>query len=140
MDEYGRVGHDPKTEIRIGNTDPSMIEGRRYGNMSASIEDTLLQRIVGRTVEAVRPLRVVLFGSAARGEMNENSDVDLLLVMPDGTHRRDTARKVYRALGGLGVSKDIIVVTEDDLRRFGDEPSLVIYPALREGKEIYSAG
>ncbi|NUM55181.1 MAG: nucleotidyltransferase domain-containing protein [Candidatus Hydrogenedentes bacterium] len=108
--------------------------------MSASIEDTLLQRIVGRTVEAVRPLRVVLFGSAARGEMNENSDVDLLLVMPDGTHRRDTARKVYRALGGLGVSKDIIVVTEDDLRRFGDEPSLVIYPALREGKEIYSAG
>jgi len=40
---------------------------------------------------------------------------------------------------GLGVSKDVIVVTETDVQQYGDNPSLVIYPALHEGKELYRA-
>jgi hypothetical protein len=59
--------------------------------------------------------------------------------MPDGTHRRQTARRLYLALGGLGVAKDLVVVTESDIEQYGEEPSLVICPALREGREIYRA-
>ena len=97
----------------------------------------VLDELVRRTVEAVNPLRIVLFGSAVRGEMGTDSDLDVLVVMPDGVHRRETARQVYRALAGLGKPKDIVVVTEDDIRRYGDDPSLVICPALAEGKELY---
>jgi predicted nucleotidyltransferase len=92
-----------------------------------------------KIVDTVQPRRVILFGSAARGQMGPYSDVDLLVVMPDGAHRRRTAQRLHRALAGLGVAKDIVVVTESDVRQFADEPSLVIRPALGEGKELYHA-
>ncbi len=103
------------------------------------IEQQVLDRVVAKIVETVQPRRIVLFGSAARGQMGPHSDLDLLVVMPDGVHRRQTAQALYRALAGLGVAKDIVVVTESDVRQFSDEPSLVICPALREGKELYCA-
>ena len=99
----------------------------------------LIEEIVRRVTSAVHPLRVILFGSAARGEMGPASDVDLLIVMPDGTHRRDASRKAFRALSGLGIAKDVIVVTENDVKEFGENPSLVIKPALEEGREVYHA-
>lgn len=99
----------------------------------------LLNEIVRRIVAAVRPLSVVLFGSAGRGQMGPDSDLDLLVVMPDGTHRRQTARHIYRSLAGIGVAKDIVVVTESDILNYRDNASLVIYPALRDGRELYHA-
>ena len=103
-------------------------------------DSQLLDEIVQRVTRAVRPLRVVRFGSAARGGMGPHSDLDILVVMPDGTHRRKASRTIFRALRGLGVSKNIVVVTEQDVRRYGDNPSLVLKPALEEGKELYRRG
>jgi predicted nucleotidyltransferase len=103
--------------------------------LNQEIFDDLVQRIV----QAVHPRRIVLFGSAARGQMGPHSDLDVLVVMPDGVHRRETARRIYRALSSLGVAKDVVVVTESDVRRFADEPSLVICSALKEGGELYCA-
>lgn len=99
----------------------------------------MLDLLVARIVETVQPRRIILFGSAARGQMGPHSDVDLLVVMPDGVHRRKTAQRLYRTLAGLGIAKDIVVVSESDVRQFADEPSLVICPALREGRELYRA-
>ena len=99
----------------------------------------LLDEIVIRVTEAVHPVRVILFGSAARGNMGPNADLDLLVIMPDGTHRREASRAIFRALRGLGMPKDIIVATERDIRQYGDNPSLVLKPALEEGKELYRA-
>jgi predicted nucleotidyltransferase len=99
------------------------------------IEDAL----VARVVEAVHPQRIILFGSAARGQMGPHSDIDVLVVMPNGVNRRETLRVVGRALFDLGHPKDVVVVTEDDVRRFADNPSLVVNAALREGREIYCA-
>ena len=107
--------------------------------MDTFIEKPLLDSLVMKIVDTVQPRRVILFGSAARGQMGPYSDVDLLVVMPDGAHRRRTAQRLHRALAGLGVAKDIVVVTESDVRQFADEPSLVIRPALGEGKEPYHA-
>ena len=99
----------------------------------------MIDDIVRRVTAAIHPLRVILFGSAARGEMGSGSDVDLLVVVPDGIHRRDASRKAFRALSGLGIAKDVIVVTESDVKEFGENPSLVIKPALEEGREVYHA-
>lgn len=100
----------------------------------------LLDEIVTRITSAVRPSRIILFGSAVRGEMGRHSDLDLLVVMPDGTHRRRTSREVFRALRGMGIAKDVIVVTERDVTEHGNNPSLVLKPALEEGRELYVAG
>jgi len=99
----------------------------------------LLDELVRRTVAAAHPVRIVLFGSAARATMGPDSDLDLLVVVRDGVHRRKTAQAIYRRLKGIGFAKDIVVVTESDVRQFGTNPSLVICPALRQGKEIYHA-
>lgn len=100
-------------------------------------DQRLLDELVKRTVEAVHPLRIILFGSAARDAMGPDSDIDLLVVVPDGVHRRLAAQMIYRSLRGLGFAKDVVVVTESDILEYGDNPSLVINPAINQGKELY---
>jgi predicted nucleotidyltransferase len=108
--------------------------------MGDAVTAEVVEELVRRIVELVHPRRIILFGSAARGQMGLYSDLDLLVVMPDGVHRRRTAQTLYRHLPAIGIGKDIIVVTESDLRDYGANASLVLYPALREGKEVYVAG
>lgn len=98
-----------------------------------------IDEVVRRIVELVHPRRIILFGSVARGQMGPNSDLDILVVMPDGSHRPRTAQTLYRHLPAIGIGKDIVVVTESDVRKYGGNPSLVLYPALQEGKELYVA-
>ncbi len=102
------------------------------------LSEQTLQEIIRRIVQVAQPERIILFGSAARGEMGPHSDVDLLVVK-SGAHRRNLAMKIYRSLTGIGVAKDVIVVTPEDIERYGKCPALVIEPALREGKVIYVA-
>ena len=99
----------------------------------------LLEELVRRTIQAVQPLRIILFGSAARGDMGPNSDLDVLVVMPDGMHRRKTAQLIRRHLMGLGFAKDIVVVTQSDIEKHGSNPYMIIKPALDEGRELYHA-
>ena len=100
----------------------------------------LMGDVVRRLRSVVEARRIILFGSAARGEVGPQSDLDLLVVVPDGTHRRRTSLEVYRSLRGIGVPKDVVVVTEGDVAEHGGNPSLVLKPALEEGKEVYAAG
>ena len=98
-----------------------------------------IDELVRRIVEAVYPRRVILFGSAARGEMGPNSALDMLVIMPDGTHRRRTAQEVYRRMWGFGFAKDIVVVTESDVREHGTNPYMIIKSALEEGRDLSHA-
>jgi len=98
----------------------------------------ILQEIVRRIVEAVRPEKIILFGSAAREEMGPDSDLDLL-VIKSCRNRRETARRIRRKLIGVGVPKDIIVATPEDIERYKDTIGLIYRPALREGKVLYAA-
>jgi predicted nucleotidyltransferase len=107
------------------------------------MEKLLVEKIIAsailRILEVVKPKQIILFGSAARGEMGENSDIDLLIVVPSGMHRRKTAQTIYRNMIGLGFAADIIVVTEDDLELYKDHKGMVINPALSEGRMLYAA-
>ena len=95
--------------------------------------------LVARIVTAVHPLRIVLFGSHARGEALAGSDIDVLVVAPEGAHRRHTAQTIYRALLGFGVAVDVVVATPSDLETYRDTSGLVYRQALREGKDLYAA-
>ena len=120
-----------------------MSDGEKTGDMRNRVPNVkdpeILDKVVRTIVKAVDPIRIILFGSVARGDGGSHSDLDLLIIMPEGIHRRQTARLVYRELCGMGFSKDVIVVTQEDVRQFKDNPSLIIMPALQEGKELYRA-
>jgi len=98
-----------------------------------------LAEIIRRIVEVAQPEKIILFGSAARGEMGPNSDLDLLVVKA-GAHRRRLAQKIYMNLFGVGQAVDVVVVTPEDIERYRDSHPLVIKPALEEGKVIYERG
>ena len=102
-------------------------------------EQAELDKLVSRVVEAVRPLRILVFGSAARGTMGPDSDIDLLVVMPEGTHRRRTAQHLYRTVRGIGLPFDIVVATPGDLEKHKDTIGLVYRRVLQEGREVYAA-
>jgi len=76
----------------------------------------LTQEIVRRIVDTVHPERIVLFGSAARDELKPTSDMDLLVVVASGTHRRQTAQKIYAALISVEFPVDVVVVTSEDIQ------------------------
>ena len=99
----------------------------------------VVEQLVRRIIELVHPLRIILFGSAARGKMESDSDIDVLVVMPEGVHRRRTAQLLYRQIRGLGVPFDILVATPDDLERHKDNIGLIYQSILREGREVYVA-
>ncbi len=100
--------------------------------------DKILQEIVRRIVETVQPEKIILFGSAVRGDMGADSDLDLLIIKACD-HRRNTARKIRRGLIGIGVPIDIIVATPEDIERYRDAIGLIYRPALKEGKVLYAA-
>ena len=99
----------------------------------------VINYLVQHIVEEVNPLRIVIFGSAARGDMGKYSDIDLLVVMPEGTHRRRTAQLLYRKIRGAGVPFDIVVATPNDLEKHKDTIGLIYRVILQEGKEVYAA-
>jgi predicted nucleotidyltransferase len=102
-------------------------------------DPTAIDQLIRQIVEMVHPVRIIVFGSAARGEMKRDSDVDLLIVMPEGAHRRKIAQKIYKGLTGIRVPFDILVATPSDLERYKDNIGLIYGTVLREGKEVYAA-
>src|SRR5271157_5846891 len=102
-------------------------------------DQKILAEIVQRVVEAAQPDKIILFGSAARGEMGPNSDIDLLVIKGGKFNRWRLTTAIYRHLRGKASPVDVVVVTPDDVERYGDSPYLVIAPALREGKVVYGA-
>ena len=98
----------------------------------------LLDDLVRRIRSVIEPRRIVLFGSAARGAMGPDSDLDVLVIAQDGIHRLRTSQAIYRALRGLGHAADIVVVTEDDVAQDFRKLGTIITPALEEGRELYA--
>lgn len=93
--------------------------------------------MVDRIVKGFNPLRVILFGSWARGTANLWSDVDLLVVFPALDDKREMAINIRHSLNGLAVCKDILVSTPDEISGRGQIVGTVLHSALCEGKVLY---
>ena len=100
-------------------------------------DETVVATMVDRIVEGFDPERIVLFGSVARGEVSKYSDVDLLVVMPDGTDRHEAAVEMHEHLGDMRTGKDIVVTTPREIERRGHIVGTVLRSALREGKVLH---
>src|SRR5258708_39347825 len=110
-----------KTRKRKGKPDPA-----------------ILADIVKQVVEAADPEKIVLFGSAARGTMGPDSDLDLLVIKGGKFNRNRVTTAIYRNMSGE-IAVDAIVVTPEEVELYRDTHCLVICPALREGRVVYEA-
>jgi len=104
-----------------------------------ALDEETLQEIIRRIVQVAAPEKIILFGSAARGEMGPNSDVDLLVVKQGEFHQGHLTGEIYMNLIGVGQAVDVILVSPDEVERYRNSHALVIAPALREGKVIYGS-
>lgn len=97
------------------------------------------ERLIEQVIATAKPLRIILFGSAARNESETAGDIDLLVIMPEGVHRRATAQSLYREIRGIGTPFDILVATPCDLEKHKDNIGLIYRTILEEGEEVYAA-
>lgn len=102
-------------------------------------DEETLREIVRRIVDVAQPERIILFGSAARGEMGPNSDVDRLVVRTGERRSLDVAGDISQNLGGIEEAVDVVVATPQELERYGNCFALVYYAALREGRVLYES-
>ena len=103
----------------------------------AHTDSAAVTTIVDRLAAEFEPERIILFGSRARGDAKADSDVDLLVVMPNGTDRRQAAIAMDVSLADLTTFKDIVVTTPDEIARQRHIPGGVLREALREGIVVH---
>ena len=103
------------------------------------IDQTLAHELVRRILAAATPDRIILFGSAAGGNMNRDSDIDLLVVEPNPANTRQESVRIRRALGDVGYPVDVIVISTE---RFEETKNIfggIAYPAHKYGRVLYEA-
>jgi predicted nucleotidyltransferase len=99
-------------------------------------DDAVIDEAGRRILEAAPPgTRLILFGSHARGEAGEHSDLDFLVIEPDVENVAEESVRLHGALQ-RGVYADVIVRSEDSVREWRNVYGTVINSALREGREI----
>lgn len=104
-------------------------------------QEALLHQMVETIVREVSPETIILFGSRARGDARADSDIDLLVVetepfSPQRSRRKEAAR-LYMALRGLAVSKDILLYSRDEFDRWKNSLNHVVGRAHREGRVLH---
>jgi predicted nucleotidyltransferase len=108
-----------------------------------NISDSMIDRMTQRIVHEVHPQRILLFGSWARGEGNQNSDIDFLIVErepfgPNRSRRKEAAR-IWRCLSEFRIPTDILVYSTNEFAQWKDSVHHVIGMALKEGKVLYES-
>lgn len=97
----------------------------------------IIERMAARIAERYQPERIILFGSYASGSPGPDSDADFLVVMPVSGSRREVAIKIDVSISGMGLSKDVFVVTPEDMRKYGKIAGTLPSIALSSGRTLY---
>lgn len=100
----------------------------------------LLRQIVQRLVETLSPWQIYLFGSHAYGYPDRDSDIDLLVVVPDAEiPTRELTRRGRQSLWGLCVPVDLLVCTRLEMEKWGPVCCNPIHTVIQKGRLLYAA-
>ena len=106
------------------------------------VTDEVIAEMVARIVQEVQPEQVYLFGSRARGEAREDSDVDLLVVERDGfgqeRSRLNETNRIYRAISSFRIPTDVLLYSTDEFAKWRGSLNHVIGRCQREGRLLYA--
>lgn len=97
-----------------------------------------IERIVS-ALRAYNPEKIILFGSLAQGNLNEDSDIDLFLIKKSQKRRIDRAREVRCLIQSATLPVDLIVYTPSEVRKALEMGSFFIEDILKDGKVVYEA-
>jgi uncharacterized protein len=98
----------------------------------------IIEEATRRLVEEFQPEQVWLFGSYAWGEPTADSDLDLLVIVPESDERPlRRMQRAHRCLSRLGMSKDVLVSTAEATKRFGGLRSTLTHKIFAEGRQLY---
>lgn len=104
------------------------------------IDESTLQQIVKRILVTAQPSRVILFGSYGRGNADEGSDLDLMVILPEVSDKYHQMVRLHKAVGSVGVGIDRCAgILEAEYQRLSQVPGTVLYWARKEGRQIYAA-
>ena len=101
--------------------------------------DEILSEIVYRLVNQFHPECIYLFGSRARAQQGPDSDYDLMMIVSSSSlPRYQREQKAFRALCGMGISKEILVLTREEFE--SRRTVICSLPATveREGRILYA--
>ena len=102
--------------------------------------DPKLRLVVERLVGAYQPDRIYIFGSVARGDADQDSDYDLMVIVPeDAPTERRSSRLAYKALRGTGIAADVVVWTRGSFERRAHVVASLPATVLREGRLVHAA-
>ena len=101
------------------------------------VTDQLLIEVVGRILTIGCPIKIVLFGSHAKGRARPDSDLDLLIIEESDLPRYRRSGRYRRVLCGVFPAKDIVVWTPQEVDEWKAVPNAFISTVLAEGKLLY---
>jgi predicted nucleotidyltransferase len=81
---------------------------------------------------------VIVFGSCARGQITEDSDLDVLVVEPTVTSREEEMVRLRKALRPLGIPADVLVASKETFEYWAETPGTVFYEAAQEGRIFHA--
>lgn len=106
--------------------------------MTAITNIKKIDRIIKIIAGKIKPEKIILFGSYARGTNTPDSDVDLLVIMDQVRSKREQQLYIRQLVQDIRIPKDIVVTTKKEYNRYKNIVGTVAYPANREGKILYA--
>ena len=103
------------------------------------IDEATIQQAVELLRQAAPSATIIMFGSCARGESTEDSDLDVLVIEPNVTSRLEEMVRLRKVLRPLGIPADVLVATKDTFEYRGDTPNTIYYEVAREGRVFHAA-
>jgi predicted nucleotidyltransferase len=101
------------------------------------IPESTIHKAVEFLKKAANPVKIILFGSYARGDVTEASDLDFLVIEKEVKARRMEMVRLSDVLRPLRIPVDVLVASEKVFNEWADTPGAVLYEAAREGKVLY---
>jgi uncharacterized protein len=103
------------------------------------ISEIAIQQAVSKLVEAAKPSKIILFGSYARGDATEDSDLDLMVIEAEVSSQFEEMVRLRNVMGDMGVGVDLLVYSDSEATRRSQVPGTLLYWAFKEGRVLYDA-